>query len=190
VNIRKLSRALTRTQCGVLEHAWYEARRLGRPLNQMLTIKPLGDLSPLAHAELVDRTCNKLGGWCRYHAGEFCCVLTREKEIGGSEHFHALIHVPPRKAELFERTVRRWFGETADIDVRPCDQRVYETSFGKIRSAIGYLTKHRSPQAAWKTRYSRYRGVDRVLGKRYRITRNLLPVAAVTPPMKVQGRAA
>jgi hypothetical protein len=191
MNIRKPRGALTPTQCRNLEHVWYEAKRLNRPLNRMLTIKPGGDLSSLGHAKLVDWTWNKLGGWSRYHAGGFYCVLTREKGHGGSEHFHALVHVPPRKAELFERTVRRWFGETADIDIRPADQTVRWSPSGKIRSAIGYLTKQRLPQAAWRTPYSRQAGGP-VLGKRYRITRNLLSPAEVEvrPKSHEIGRAA
>jgi hypothetical protein len=187
VNIRKLSGALTPKQCGALQHAWYEARRLNRPLNRMLTIKPSGDLSPLAHAELVDWTWNKLGGWSRYHSGEFYCVLTREKEVGGAEHFHALIHVPPGKFNLFAATVIGWFPELGVADVKPAhyqvNYRVRLTGDRMIRSAIGYLTKQRSPQAAWKTSYSRYTGVDRVLGKRARISRTLLvpPTRLSTP---------
>jgi len=153
----------------------------------MLTIKPLGDLSPAANAELVERLWNKLGGWSRYHGGcQFFCILVREKHLARPEHIHVLIHVPGRKSALFAETVARWFPpDVADIDIRPDHQTVKWTPSGKIRSALGYLTKQRLPQAAWGTSYSRQQGVDRVLGKRYRITRNLLSVAtAVTAKTK------
>jgi hypothetical protein len=187
MNYRKLRGGLTPTECKALEHAWIEAARLGRPLNRLLTVKPGGDLSPLDHAQLVDRTCNKLGGWSRYHGGGFYCLLVREKEPGGREHFHALIHVPPGKTDQFGRTFRGWFAEIDDIDIRPADQTVRWTSFGKLRSIIGYLTKQRSPQAAWGTAYSRRRG-DRVLGKRARISMTLrspMPISiSVVKPVK------
>jgi hypothetical protein len=184
LNIRKPRGQLTPHACQSLEHAWIVACRHGRPLNRLVSIKPGGDLSPLCHVELVDRTWNKLGGWSRYHSGgEFFCVLVREKEPANREHFHVLIHVPKGKLDLFEETIPRWFGPSgADIDIRPANQALRRTPGGKIRSMLGYLTKQRSPQAAWRSGYSRQRGAP-VLGKRYRITRNLLPnkVAAATP---------
>jgi hypothetical protein len=172
LNYRKLRGELAQTDCKRCEHAWIEAAQLDRPLNRMLTVRAGGDLSPLDHAELIDRTWNKLGGWSRYHGSGFFCVLTREKEPGGTEHFHVLIHVPSDKRIIFDKTVRGWFSPLDDIHIRPADQLVRWTPFGKIRSAIGYLTKQRSPQAAWGTAYSRRRG-DRVLGKRARISSTL-----------------
>jgi hypothetical protein len=143
-------------------------------------VKAGGDLSPLDHAKLVDRTWNKLGGWSRYHGGGFYCLLVREKERGGPEHFHILIHVPPSKASLFDRTFRAWFDKFDDIDIRPADQSVRRAS-SKLQSIIGYLTKQRSPQA-WGTAYLRRRA-DRVLGKRARISRTLLP--SYVPPTPI-----
>ena len=158
MNLRKSRKALNPRQCRELEHAWVEAARL-------------------------DHIWNKLGGWSRYHGGGFFCVLVREKQGGAQEHFHLLIHVPSNKSAMFAAAIARWFPpHEADIDIRPAHQGVSWTPANKIRSAIGYLTKQRSPQAAWRTPYSRQAGGP-VLGKRYRITRNLLPVAAgVTVP--------
>jgi hypothetical protein len=175
MNRRKIRGELGPDECKLLEHAWIEAPRLDRPLNRMVTVKPIGgDLSPRDHANRVDWFWNKLGGWSRYHVGGFFCLLVREKEPGGREHFHVLIHVPPVEAILFDKIVRGWFDETDDIDIKAANQSVRWTSSGKIRSAIGYLTKQRTPQATWKTHYSRRRG-DPVLGKRARISRTLLP---------------
>jgi hypothetical protein len=131
--------------------------------------------------------------WSRYHGGRFFCILVREKQTAAQEHFHVLIHVPGRKSQAFAETVDRWFPrDVADIDIRPANQAVRWTSSGKIRSAIGYLTKQRSPQAAWRTGYSRQQGADCVLGKRYRITRNLLSpeTVQVSPkPYKIDRAA-
>ena len=184
MNIRKPRKALTPHQCRELEHTWIEAARRGRPLNRMVTVRPLGALAPLDHAKLVDQTWNKLGVWSRYHGSGFFCILVREKQASSHEHFHVLIHVPSGKSAVFAKALARWFPpHEADIDIRPAHQRVSWTSANKVRSAIGYLTKQRSPQAAWRTAYSRQRG-DWVLGKRYRITRNLLSyaAAAIAPP--------
>jgi hypothetical protein len=147
----------------------------------MLTVRPSGDLSRLDHAKLVDRVWNKLGGWSRYHGDGFYCVLTREKKPSGQEHFHALIHVPPDKAGKFDKTVKGWFGADDDINIEPADHRVTEMRGGKCGSAIGYLTKQRTPQAAWKTPYRRERG-DFVLGKRARISNTL---RSYVPPMPI-----
>jgi hypothetical protein len=112
MNFRKERGGLTPDECKRCEHAWIEAARLDRPLNRFLSVKAGGGLSPLDHAQLVDRTWNKLGSWSRYHGDGFYCVLVREKERGGSKHFHVLIHVPRAKADLFEQqTVRGWFDE-------------------------------------------------------------------------------
>jgi hypothetical protein len=192
MNLRSFRKALAPRQCRELEHAWIEAARQDRPLNRMVTIRPLGDLTPLDHAHLVDRTWNKLGGWSRYHGSGFFCLLVREKQTGSREHFHVLIHVPNGKTAAFAEAVARWFPpHQADIDIRPAHQRVSWTPANKVRSAIGYLTKQRSPQAAWRTPYSRQAGGP-VLGKRYRITRNLLSpeVVHVRPKPYEKGRAA
>src|SRR5262249_17443712 len=188
MNIRRSWKALTPRHCRELKHAWIEAARLDRPLNRMVTVRPLGDLTPLDHAQLVDRTWNKLGGWSRYHGGGFFCLLVREKQRGAQEHFHLLIHVPNNKSAVFAAAISRWFPpHEADIDIRPAHQGVSWTPANKIRSAIGSLTKQRSPRAAWRTPYSRQAGGP-VLGKRYRITRNLLAVAAVTVPTAAEDR--
>jgi hypothetical protein len=184
MNCRKERGELAPHECKTLSHAWIEAARLGRPLNRFLTMKTGGDLSPLDHVELVDRTWNKLGGWSRYHSGGFYCLLVREKERGGAEHFHVLIHVPPSKASLFDRTVRGWFDEIDDIDIRPAHQRVTTMGGGKRGSALGYVTKQRTTQAAHRTsflRRSKDRRGDYVLGKRARISMTLRAYVPPTP---------
>jgi hypothetical protein len=159
---------------------------MGRGSPTRPTAQPAADsqtrwrpLTARSRSACVAWTWNKLGGWSRYHGGGFYCLLVREKERYGSEHFHVLIHVPRSEASLFDRAVRGWFAEIDDIDIRSADQSVRWTSYGKLRSIIGYLTKQRSPQAAWGTAYSRRRA-DRVLGKRARISRTLL-----LPPMRL-----
>jgi hypothetical protein len=192
MNQRKLRGELHPTECKQLNHAWHEAARRGQPLNRMMTVKPGGDLTPLDHAKLVDRTWNKLGGWSRYHGNGFYCLLVREKEPGGREHFHILIHVPQAKVILFDETVRGWFGEADDIDIRAANQRTFPLSVpGKLGSALGYISKQRTPQAAYRTTFLRRRG-DPVLGKRARISRTLraLPTRLSTPVVVQPSEAA
>src|SRR5262249_30624203 len=131
-------------------------QRRDRPLNRVVTVRPLCAPPPLDHAQLVDQNLNKLGGWSRYHRSGVFFILVREKQASSQEHFHVLIHVPTGKSAVFAAAVARWFPpHEADIDIRPAHQRVSWTSANKVRSAIGYLTKQRSPQAAWRTPYSR-----------------------------------
>jgi hypothetical protein len=195
MNYRKLRGELTPVDCKALQHAWIEASRLNRPLNRLMTVKPGGDLSPGDHADLVALIWNKLGGWSRYHGGGFYCVLVREKERGGPEHFHALIHVPWRKTALFDRTLRGWFDEIDDVDIKPANQRTSPRRVpGKLGSALGYISKQRTPQAAYRTPFLRRRG-DPVLGRRARISRTLLalpttPVVRPSPAPLQQPEAA
>jgi hypothetical protein len=93
------------------------------------------------------------------------------KRPGLNEHWHALVHVPPGRLASLKAAVARWYPND-DAEVRPAHQRVDLTPSDKIKSAIGYLTKQRTPQACWNTPYQRQRG-GLVLGKRFRITANL-----------------
>ena len=163
----------------------------GHPLNAMITIRPRGELTPLEHAELVAKFWNRLGVWSRRitqsngrRRPSFHCVLVREAEPnpdrtrpGLGEHFHALLHVPAGCFGLLKETVARWHPGD-DVHVQPAHQRVDQTPSGKIKSAIGYLTKQRTPQAWWGTNYRRKAG-GIVVGKRFRITANLRANASV-----------
>lgn len=65
----------------------------------------------------------------------------------------------------------RWFPEPGAALAIPAYQTVTYTPSGKIRSALGHITKERTPQAAWPK--WQYRPGSPVLGKRYRISANL-----------------
>jgi hypothetical protein len=150
MNNRKLRGDLTPAECKSLVHAWHEAARLGRPLNRLVSIRPAGELTPIEHAKLVEKFWDKLAGWCRYHSGDF----------------------PMCEGKAFKAAVARWFPEGLEADVRPSNQNEGWSAGGKCRSAIGYLTKQRTPQATYRTPYSRERG-GLVLGQRYKISRSL-----------------
>lgn len=182
MNHRRFTGDLKPPQCKRLVHAWHTAARFGRPLNRFISIRPATQGSPIENAILVEKFWDKLGGWCRYNAGGFWCVLTREAAFNGisyglNEHFHVLVFVPRRKYAQFETVIGRWFPGTFEADVRAANQNQRWNENGKIRSAIGYLTKQRTPQATYRTVFSRQRG-GLVLGKRYKIS-NTLRLASV-----------
>jgi hypothetical protein len=123
--------------------------------------------------------------------GTFHAILTRET-LGRygrpSDNFHLLMHVE-RIAKLSELryALTRWFPEIGEADVRRAQQHVGYTRCGKIESAFGYITKVRTPQAAWPK--WQYRRAGTVFGKRYKITANLRakPLEHATPkPIKIE----
>jgi hypothetical protein len=177
MNHRKLCSGLKPSECKSLIHAWHEAARIGHPLNMLVSIRPTEELTPIERAKFVEKFWDKLGGWRRYHSEEFFCVLTREatfnaRQHGLRKHFHALVHIANGKGKAFQAAVARWFPEGLEADVKPAHQGESWSSNGKLRSAIGYVTKQRTQQATYQTRYTRQRG-GQVLGKRCKISQNL-----------------
>lgn len=186
LNRRKEHGPLTAPQCRALEHAWHQAAKDGFPLNALISIRP-GNQTPLEHAELIDKTWNKLGGWSRRHTNTntFHAILVRESIP--VPNFHVLIHVDgnANRALLWD-ALTRWFPEPGVAHIRRATQRRGETPSGKIESDLGYITKERTPRAAWGAGRLlwQYRSGGRpVLGKRYRITANLRrkPIALTVP---------
>jgi len=94
------------------------------------------------------------------------------RETVPSEHFHILMHVDgSANLTLLRYALTRWFPGPGEIDVTRANQTIGYTPLGKIKSALGYITKERTPQAAWPK--WQYRPGRSVLGKRYRISANL-----------------
>jgi hypothetical protein len=201
MHLRSNQGALKPFHCKALQHAWVQAEHIGYPLNAFITIRSVGDLlSPLDHVARLNKFWNRLGVWSRratlraYGEKTFHCILTREaapngKKFGVGEHFHALVHVPPAKFNSLNDAIIRWYPAPGEAVVKPAEQDVRQSPQGKIRSALGYLTKQRTPQAAWCTDYSRKLG-GVVLGKRYRITANLRAksqIVAILDPLRRVG---
>lgn len=173
MNRKKPTGPLKPAHCKALNHAWHQAAKDGYPLNALISIRPPENLTLLEHAELVDKTWNRLAVWSRRHtAGKtFHCILTREtKPIN---NFHALMHVESA-AQLgaIRHALARWFPAPGAAHVRRAHQGEGCNRFGKVQSVLGYITKERTPQAAWP-RWQYRQGSGTVLGKRYRITANL-----------------
>ena len=190
VNRRKEHGRLNPDQCKALDHAWCQAAKNGYPLNALISIRPAGDRTPREHAELVDRIWNHAGVWSRRHTPDktFHAILVRETVP--SEHFHLLMHVEGSAAlTLLRYALTRWFPEPGEVDVTRANQNIGFTPSGKIKSALGYITKERTPQAAWPK--WQYRPGGPVLGKRYRISANLrakpIGIARETYPQTAYG---
>ena len=103
------------------------------------------------------------------------------RETVPSEHFHILMHVHgSANLTLLRYALTRWFPEPGEVDVRRANQTIGYTPLGKIKSALGYITKERTPQAAWPK--WQYRPGRPVLGKRYRISASLRANSKVHSP--------
>jgi hypothetical protein len=185
MNLRKEHGPLRPQQCKTLNHAWYQAKREGFPLNALLSIRP-GNRTPLEHAQLVDKFWNKLGGWSRRHTPTetFHAILTRETIP--VDNFHVLTHVSGNaNLTRLRYALARWFPD-GDVHVRRANYEVGVTPSGKHKSAFGYVTKEREHWAAWgagRLLWQYRPGGRPVLGKRYRITANLRrePIALTIP---------
>jgi hypothetical protein len=173
VNRRRLSNGLDRKQVNELHHGWEHAARIGRPLNVMLSIRPIADYDPTAFCQLAMRVRNKLGVWAKQRGVTFVAAWAREcNQDGTGEHLHVLMHVPPKHYSDLEEKIIGWFPEPGAADVRPAHQRVFVTETGKRMSAIAYIAKQMTPQAWYRRGLIRKAGGP-ILGKRGGVTRNI-----------------
>jgi hypothetical protein len=181
VNRRRLSNGLDRKQVNELDRkqvnelhqGWEHAARVGRPLNVMLSIRPLAEHDPTAFCRFAARVRNKLGVWARQRGVPFVAAWAREcNQDGTGEHLHVLMHVPPKHYSNLEEKIIGWFPEPGAADVRPANQRVFVTDTGKRMSVIGYLAKQMTPQAWYRRGLIRKAGGP-ILGKRGGVTRNI-----------------
>jgi hypothetical protein len=173
MNRRRLSNGLNRKQVNELHRAWAHARRIGRPLNVMISIRPPADYDPTAFCLFAARVRNKLGVWAKQRGVPFVAAWAREcNQDGTGEHLHILMHVPVKHYSDVEEKLIVWFPDPGAADVRPADQRVLVTDSGKRMSAIGYIGKQMTPQAWYRRGLIRKAGGP-IFGKRGGITRNI-----------------
>src|SRR5262249_55959535 len=150
VNRRTEHGRLNPHQCRALDNAWHQAAKDGYPLNALISIRPAGNRTALQHAEIVGRTWNRAGVWSRRHTPSktFHAVIVREPVP--SELFHILMHADESPIlTLLRYAFPRWFPGPSEVDVTRANQTIGYTPLGKIKSALGYITKERTPQAAW-----------------------------------------
>jgi hypothetical protein len=189
VNRRKSTKALTHKQVPTLIHGWQHAWRIGRPLNQLVTFRPMDidKLSEIDRCKLFEKLRNKIAGYARKRGIPPTFAWSREVAPDGvGEHLHVLVHLPAGLHGHFAQTVWKWLPERSaggdymtTVDVRPANQRTRFTELGKRYNAIGYLCKQMSPKAGgsmvgdrWKRHMNRVRG-GAILGKRGDVTKNI-----------------
>jgi hypothetical protein len=157
---------------------WHHARRIGRPLNHLLTIRPaeLDALELAERHEAWQRTYKKLEQYARTKGFEWTAAWAREsdRDTGDGEHWHILCHLPDGLTDHFETTVRRWFAGPREVDLRLADQFVRrDRKRGKIASAATYITKAAHPHSIYGRPEIPYRPSGPVFGKRGGVTRNI-----------------
>jgi hypothetical protein len=175
VNRRHTSKGLRHNQVRDLWDAWHHARRIGCPLNALISLRPLDcdDLSPLDRWLRWGCFLNKLGIYARQHGFKFVAIWTRECNPDATgEHLHVLMHVPKKWRSRCEETLFRWHPGPGEMDVGLADYRVRYTANGRRLSAVGYVMKQMTPQA-WFRRGLLRRAGGPILGKRGGCTRNI-----------------
>lgn len=176
VNTQRTTRGLNTNQVKDLDAAWHHAHRIGRPLNVLISVRPIDidDMTPAERCAFFARFRNKLGVYARSHGFEPTWAWTREANYpdGSGEHMHVLMHVPARHRQDFDDTVIGWLPGAAEIDLTTANQRTRFDYEGKRLSAIAYISKQMTPQAWYKRGLIRQPGGP-ILGKRGGTTKNL-----------------
>lgn len=123
------------------------------PLNVFLSVKPENsDTMPVEErCQLFDRIKNLYGEFARRHQIKIAYLWVRETLADGTrEHLHMLCHVPKRHQERFFALAVEWMPLPGEMDVRPATQVVHRMGGSKQGSALGYLIKNMTSQAAYK----------------------------------------
>jgi hypothetical protein len=62
-NVRRSTKGLNRDQVRELNYAWHHAARIGRPLNMMVSVHPIGidEIAPADRCRVFASLRNKLG---------------------------------------------------------------------------------------------------------------------------------
>jgi len=165
MHVRTQSRALNNDDVKALQHIWHEARRMRLPLNVFLSVKPENSdtMTVEALCTLFDRIKNLYGEFARRHRFKITYLWVRESLADGTrEHLHMLCHVPKPHQERFFALA----------------QVVRRMSRGKQGSALGYLVKNMTSQAAYRRPYIWKKGGP-IMGHRWGCSRNLKARLAV-----------
>ena len=172
---RRTTKALNTDEVKELNAAWYHAGRIGRPLNVLVTVRPIGvdEMSPADRCVLFSKIRNKLGVFARGKVLSSTFVWSREINPDGTgEHMHVLMHMPSRHRAKFDELVTGWLPGPAEADVRTAHQKTRFTWDGRRLTAIGYVAKQMTPQAWYRRGMVRKAGGP-IVGKRSGVTRDL-----------------
>jgi hypothetical protein len=157
-----------------LTDAWHHARKMGRDLNVLVTLRPPGiDAIPqAARCKIWTRLLKKLAAFARARF-PFTAVWAFEANPDGSgEHIHVLMHVPRKHRSRFDNIVDGWFDRPHEIDVTTAHQMTRFTWDRRRMNAISYIAKQMTSQA-WFQRGLIRKGGGPILGKRWGCTRNI-----------------
>ena len=166
---RRETRGLNTNQVKDLNSAWHHAARIGRPLNALVSIRPMNidSMSPAERCQLFATVRNKLGVYARSQRVPVTFAWSREANLDGAGE-----HMPARHRPHFDGLVIGWYPGPGEVDITTANQLTRLTWSGKRLSAIGYITKQMTPQAWYKRGLIRKTGGP-VLGKRGGVTTNL-----------------
>jgi hypothetical protein len=172
---RRTTNGLSTDEVKELDRAWRFAPFIGRPLNVMVTIRPIeiDEVSPADRCALFSKVRNKLGVFARGYKLPVTFAWSRESNLdGGGEHMHVLMYMPGRHREKFDALVTGWFPGPGEADVTTANQNTRFTWNGKRLTAIGYISKQMTPQAWYKRGLIRKKGGP-IVGKRSGVTRDI-----------------
>ena len=104
------STALRSKDCENLILAAEHARRIGKPLNRMLTVHfdAAGISDPV---KATGQLLKLMGDWLRCYNTGITAVWVREAGSTKGEHVHILLSVPPPIVRSFTRMQRGWFNK-------------------------------------------------------------------------------
>jgi hypothetical protein len=172
---RRVTKGLDTNQVKELNGGWHHAARIGRPLNVLISVRPIDIdiMTPAERCRAFASFRNKLGVYARYRRLPPTYAWSREINPDGTgEHMHMLMHVPLRHRSHFDDIVVGWHPGPGEVDVPTANQRTRFTHNGKRLSAIGYICKQMTSQAWFKRGLIRTAGGP-ILGKRSGVTKNL-----------------
>lgn len=181
------SHALTVAQIANLKAAERHSRKLGLPFTRMLTIHWEGAGVPLAGmAKATGHLTDLLGKLLKRRGFQAAWLWVHENGDGKGGHCHLLAHVP---AELVPTLSRLQLGWLRRITGRPYRARVIhskpiggrlgleagnpELHAANLESALAYILKGASPEAASQLGLERLEAGGRIIGKRCGTSQNI-----------------
>src|ERR687897_3014766 len=122
---RRVTKGLNTNQVKELNGAWHHATRIGRPLNVLISVRPL-DIDAMPPAERCRAFAsfrNKLGVYARHRRFPPTYAWSREINPDGTgEHMHVLMHVPSKHRPHFDDLVVGWYSGPGEVDVTTANQ--------------------------------------------------------------------
>lgn len=175
LNKRKHNKALTHHDIKAIAYLWQWARLNKLALNVRIDVRPrnVDDMTVQERIARFQRILKNYAAFARRRRFTPAYLHTRESLVGDvSEHLHIACHVPARYCASFIRCVFNWCEGPDEISARPCTNRTTWLKTGKCKSALGYMIKNMTPQAAYGRPYIRTKGGG-LWGKRWGCSHNL-----------------